>query len=297
MTMASSQVFLEQRAGLAVMGRVFWASLRRPRGRSEGAAAVPGPSESQVLPPRSRALVRAYVQTVGGDGNAYGNTLPPHFFPQWSIEVVSRTLEHTGYPIPRIINLGCSFHARTPLPADEPLCVTANLASVDDDGRRAVVTTRIVTSTESAPEAHVAEMVNMFPLRRSPEQEPRRAREQPAVPGDAVEIGAIVLDRHAGLRFAKLTGDFNPIHWLSPAARIAGFPRCIMHGYGTIAYALEQLRRGPLAGEPSALKGFRCRLLKPLLLPASTRVYVRGDELFVADAPEAPVYLQGRFET
>jgi acyl dehydratase len=46
---------------------------------------------------------------------------------------------------------------------------------------------------------------------------------------------------YMGRRYAKITGDFNPIHIANVTAKLFGFPRAIIHGMWSAARALGQL--------------------------------------------------------
>jgi acyl dehydratase len=67
-----------------------------------------------------------------------------------------------------------------------------------------------------------------------------------------------------GRRYAKVSGDFNPIHWHALTARPFGFKRAIVHGMWTLAACLARL------GEalPTAGVTVRCDFLKPVVLPS-----------------------------
>ena len=297
----SNRHILEQGAALGALGRVALRTFEQQvlgKKQSKSAPQVPGRLIEVTLPPRNGDLIRDYVANVGGDPRAYKNTLPPHFFPQWGFALGSEALSVVPYPLSKILNVGCNLTIRKPLPADEPLHVAAQLVEVDDDGKRAVLTTRVVTSTKSAPEALVAEMITMVPLKRdSSEKKTQGAKKEVAsVPLEAREVAFFDLGANAGLDFAKLTGDFNPIHWLKPAARASGFPNVILHGFGTMARAIEGLNRSVFAGDPTRLKKWSCRFTKPLVLPSKAGLYTRGNEVFVGAAVGGPAYLVGSFE-
>lgn len=300
----SNRHILEQGAALGALGRVALRTFEQQvlgKKPPRAAPTVPGRTIEAHLPPRSAELVRAYVKNVGGDPSAYKNTLPAHFFPQWGFGVASQALEGLPYPMARVLNVGCNLELRAPLPADEPLSVSARLENVDDDGRRAILTTRVVTSTASVKEGLVAEMIAMVPLKRAKGEAkqngaPKKEREDARVPDDAQEIGYFDVGGRAGLDFAKLTGDFNPIHWIRPAARAAGFPNVILHGFGTMARAVEGLNRNLFAGDVTRLKKWSCRFTKPLVLPAKAGLYTRGHEVFVGTALGGPAYLVGSYE-
>ena len=298
----SNRHILEQGAALGALGRVALRTLEQQvlgKKQSKSAPQVPGRLIEATLPPRSAELIRDYVTNVGGDPSAYKNTLPSHFFPQWGFALASEALSVVPYPISKILNVGCNLEIRKALPADEALQVSAQLIEVDDDGRRAVLTTRVITSTKSAPEALVAEMITMVPLKRDKSEKKTNGsakKEVTNVPLSAHEVAFFEMGPNAGLDFAKLTGDFNPIHWLRPAARASGFSNVILHGFGTMARAIEGLNRTAFAGDPTRLKKWSCRFTKPLVLPSKAGLYTHGNEVFVGAAVGGPAYLVGTFE-
>jgi MaoC dehydratase-like protein len=198
------------------------------------------------------------------------------------------------------MNAGCRIECRSPLPAGEPLDVRARIEAVDDDGRRAIITQRIVTGTKTSPEAIVADSRAFIRLaEKTGTENGKRAADERVVPaaGMVHEIGFLRIGASAGLDFAKLTGDFNPVHWLAPYARSSGFRHCILHGFSTMARAIETLNRARLSGDPSRLRTIDARFTKPLVLPASIGIYVSGDgRLWAGDAPQGRAYLEAQFQ-
>ncbi len=192
---------------------------------------------------------------------------------------------------------------RAPLAAGEPLLVRVRIESIDDDGKRAIVTQRIVTGTARQPEAIVADLRAFIPLASKKDESngangKKPAKAKPSVPAGVHEIAFLRIKDDAGLDFAKLTGDFNPIHWVKPYARSAGFRTVILHGFSTFARAIEALNRARFAGDPMRLKSIDVRLSRPLVLPARVGVYVSKDGgIWVGDAPGGGAYLEGRYET
>jgi len=247
-------------------------------------------------------LVTDYVRHVGGDPSWYRGRVPASLFPQWGFPLQARTLLGVPYPLERVMNAGCRIEQKAPLPSGEPLHVRARLESVDDDGRRAILTQTIVTGTKEVPEAIVATLRAYVPLGSKDKPNGQKAdksaapKERPTVPLSAREISYFSVGPGAGLDFALLTGDFNPIHWIAPYARAAGFGTCILHGFSTLARAIEAIDRRILAGDPSRLAWVDARFTRPLKLPARVGVYVTSDGgLWVGDSPGGGAYLEGRF--
>jgi acyl dehydratase len=316
----SNKHILQQGPVIRSLASTAFAALRQQLGRApqKGEPALPGPEVHVTLPPRPADLVKDYIRHVGGDPSAYRGTVPAHMFPQWGFGLASQALAGIPYPLARVLNGGCRLQINAQLPAGEPLDVRAWLQGIDDNGRRAVLHQRVVTGTPSAPNAIEADLYAIVPLgggketngknghgsgngaaraARTPAKPDADKKDRARVPDDAEEIGRWRLRADAGLDFAKLTGDFNPVHWIPAYAKAFGFRNTILHGFSTMARAIEGLQRGPFAGSVRALRVFDCKFTRPVVLPCKVGLYVRGSEIFVGDAPGGPAYLVGSFET
>jgi acyl dehydratase len=284
------------------MGEAALGALRQRLGNHAAAPppSLPGPEHRLSVSPRPRPLVDAFVRWSGGDPASYKGRVPPHLFPQWGFPLTGRVMEGLSYPMLAAMNGGCKLTIHAPLPADETLEVTSRLEGIDDNGQRAILDQQIVTGTRSQPEALVAHLYVFVPLAKKEagqknDKKSGKTIDKARVAVDAREIAFFKLGTQAGLDFAKLTGDFNPVHWVPRWARAFGFRNVILHGFGTLARAIEALQRGLFAGDVDALAGIDVRFTRPLVLPARVGVYVRGDRVWVGDAPGGPAYLEGSF--
>jgi hypothetical protein len=296
----SSRYVLRQGPMLATLGKTAARALtQRLHTGKTALLTTPGPEIKRSFAPLSSDLLDAYVAFVGGDPRAYRGIVPPHFFPHWAMPVAAETLRSVPYPLLRVLNAGCRMQVRALMPRGEALHVRAQLASIEDDGKRAILTQRVVTGTDSVPDAMITELYAFVPLVEAVAARGNGAdkREKPRVPMGSREISFFSLPSSAGLSFAKLTGDFNPLHWLPAYAKAAGFRSVILHGFGTLARAYEGLTRGLLAGDVRKLKLLDVKFTRPLVLPHDVGVYVRQREVFVGDAVDGPAYMSGRFET
>ena len=71
-----------------------------------------------------------------------------------------------------------------------------------------------------------------------------------------------------GRRYARIAGDYNPIHMFAATAKLFGFPRAIAHGLWNKGRALAELgTRLPAAGYEVSV-----RFQKPVPLPADVRL-------------------------
>jgi acyl dehydratase len=301
--MASARHVLRQGRVVAALAGVAVPALLRRLGRPEAALVdivVPGPEIAEHVGPRPVALSRDFVRHLGGDPRSYDGRVPPHLFPQWALPALARTTWGLPFPMLDAVNGGCRLHLRGPLPAGEPLEVRARLEGVEDDGRRAVLRQRLTTGPAAAPDSLVAEIFVVVPSAQAdgPPSAARAAqpRKEPArVPAGARELAYWTLGRDAARGFAMLTGDVNPVHWCGPWARVFGFAGAILHGFATMARAMEGLQRALFAGAVDRLRIVDVRFTRPLGLPAQVGLYVDGSRFFVGTAPNGPAFLAGAF--
>lgn len=303
---ASNKHILRQLPVLKALGQTAaQALLQNVRGlpaRSPGDVIAPGATLVSHVPARDPELVRDYVRHVGGDPGAYKKRIPPHLFPQWTFPLAAETLVGLPYPLAKVVNGGCRVEVRADIPSGEPLIVQAQLAGVDENERRVVLHQRIVTGSADVPEAVVVDQYPIVPLPRTGEGDggangkKAAAKERPRVPEGARELAYWRISASAGLDFAKLTGDFNPVHWVPVYARAAGFRHTILHGFATLARAWEGIQTGLLKGS-AEIRVMDVKFTKPLVLPAKVGLYVQGDGVWVGDAPGGPAYLAGTFAT
>lgn len=282
---------VHQRSMLVSLGNVAVDSVLERFKPSSGAAAVPGRELSTRIAPPPSALIEDFSKHVGADAASYAGVVPPQLFPQWGLPLALRALRGCGFPLVKMINGGCRLESNAPLRRGEELTVRAHLASVSDDGRRAVLCQRIVTEQPGAPSALVADVFGIVRAPRGPGSSASPAKAPVHVPASARKLEDWALAREAGLEFALLTGDFNPLHWLAPYARAMGFRSTILHGFAAMARAHSGLER---ALSPRRLRVLDVRFVRPITLPARVSLYVDGAAVFVA-APGEPVYMTGSF--
>ena len=99
------------------------------------------------------------------------------------------------------------------------------------------------------------------------------ASEPPEAKPDALpEASRWYADSDIGRRYAKVCGDYNPIHLSAVSARLFGFPTAIAHGMWSMAMALAALR-GHL---PHSGYAFEVDFRKPVRLPSE--VVLRASE-------------------
>lgn len=99
--------------------------------------------------------------------------------------------------------------------------------------------------------------------------------------GQAESEWFIPADR--GKVYAKITGDYNPIHTSKHLAKLFGFKRDIAHGFGVLAQAIEQTFKSAIFENAQVDVIFK----GPVFLESDVRVQREGDsgrfDIFCAD--------------
>ena len=263
--------------------------------KAKSAMETPGPEIHEVLAPRSGALIADYVAWTGADPSAYEGFVPPHLFPQWGFPPMARALTAAPWPMTKILNQGCRLEVRGRLPAGEPLRVRTYVSEIQEEEHKARITTRIVTGTEDAPDLVVADVHAVVPLAK---RQGGGKREAPRTEASATELERVQLPARAGLDFALLTGDFNPIHWVGPYAKMAGFKSTILHGFASMALSWEAIVKHRLDGDPTRMKSMDVRFVRPQPLPAQVSVCIGDDgSVGIGEGPGGPATMLGSFET
>jgi acyl dehydratase len=299
LTALAARHLLAQRRVMAALAGVVGDSIRRDLERSRRRLPdLPGPELCEDVAPPSERLIRDYLRHVGGDEHGYAGTIPAHLFPHWGMPLAARITRGLPYRLISAVNGGCRLRQQAPLVRGQTLTVRARLASVKDDGRRAVLQQSIVTGQADRPAALDAEVYVIVPSTAARERRAPRERQhddRPRVASGARELCRFRLNANAGLAFALLTGDLNPVHWLRPYARAAGFEGTILHGFATMARTIEALQRILFGGATDRLTEVDVRFTRPLCLPAEVGLYLSGEEFFVGRDLGELAHLTGRF--
>ncbi|WP_432378816.1 MaoC/PaaZ C-terminal domain-containing protein [Duganella sp. P38] len=224
------------------------------------AAAWRGARVTRVIAAPPAELVDAYRAWAGAPPAA--DELPPHMVSQWSLPLVGELLLRMPYRLTSVINQGVSLRAHGPLPRNVPLHVSAAVEQIEETPGRTKVVVAVVTGTAAQPALVEARLHMSFLL-----PGPRAAKTVQARPQEPHwnTIGTWQADARDGLRFALLTGDFNPIHWCGPLARRSLFRGLVLHGFGSFVRSHELLKQQGIA-----FSEIDVRFVKPVPLPCST---------------------------
>lgn len=282
-----------QGPGLRALVRLAGSAIGR---RPDHLPPLPGPATEAIAAPPPADLVRDAVRWAGGDDARA--ELPAWLWPYWGFPLLGDSLVAIPWPLTRVLNQGCRLDLKGPLPLGAPLHTRAWLQEVTETPGKVRLHQRLVTGPATQPDALTADMFAVIPVGK-PSKSETAGRERPAPPADATLLARTTFGAHAGLEFALLTGDFNPVHWVAPWAKLAGFKRTILHGFGLMARLQEALITHAAGGDPRRLSSIDVRFTRPLVLPAEVGLYcwtLPDGELGIgaAEAPGEPAFLIGK---
>lgn len=133
----------------------------------------------------------------------------------------------------------------------------------------------ILTRCDAGGELVWDEVSTMLARRATPGQRPTIERA-----GDADTKNTIEVDANTGRRYARVSGDFNPIHLTARSASWFGFKQAVAHGMWSMSRSLgaaaEKIPQGPVQIDT--------QFKLPLYLPSSVifRCHANGDQLDVS---------------
>lgn len=218
-----------------------------------------GALRERQLPAPSNTLVDAYASWSRAAPGRYADTLPPPMISsQVALGLVARLTAESPYPMLSVLNQGVHVRLNAAIPRGQPLQLSGRLVDASDDGYRARVHVQVQVGTAARRDAVIIDSFAAVPLKRRPERD-GEPRQTPAFE----TVGHWQAAADEGVKFFRLTGDFNPIHTLPALARRTAFKGCIMHGYGAFSQVFEALRN---AGH--AITEIDLRFVKPLPLPS-----------------------------
>ena len=192
----------------------------------------------------------------------------------------------------KLLNGGCTIEYVDRIPVNLELELRTYFDRIESAERYDLIHLQSETQTASGQCILKAEVRFLLPKPGGPRIKKNIA---PSRPPKQAELASLSNTANDGFTFACLTGDFNPIHWLRPAARLSGFPSCIQHGFGTLSKAYEHLiDHGLLDRNQGTLSA---NFTRPVPLPSETSLFVEGNQLSVwIDEATVPC-LKGHFSS
>lgn len=198
------------------------------------------------------------------------DTLPSGYVHTFAFPVAMSVMAREDFPLPLLgmVHLRNEVRHLRPIHYTEPLSVTAwaeNLA-----GHRAGTRVELVAEVRSGTElvwtgrsTYLAKGVFLPRLDR-PARGAERADFVPPLPTAQWRLGA-----DAGRNYARVSGDFNPIHLSSLSAKALGMKRSIAHGMYLASRVVAET--GPAVQEPFE---WEIDFESPVFLPATVSLRI-----------------------
>lgn len=220
------------------------------------------PSEFVVLKETvkapSKKLIESYADWAGAAEGKYDEVIPPHMFTQFALPVCAPQIETLRYNIGGIINQGCGMTIHGDIPVGEDLQVTSTIAGIEEENGRARVHVHFEVAGASGKKAVDVDLYVAFIIGKS--QKKPRAKQKSV---EFESLGSWDAHKHAGLEFGILTGDLNPIHWITPMAKLSPFKGKVLHGFGMFVRSFEAIEK-----QADKIAAIDVRFVSPVRLPS-----------------------------
>lgn len=213
-----------------------------------------------VRTPAERLKAYREVCDLPDDG-----TLPPAWLQVLAMPIQTAMLANRAFPLPLpgIVHVSNVIEEHRLIKADEPV----DLGCVLEGSRvvRAGVEFDIRTTAEARGEPVWTSVTTAIVRMKTNVGRDEKRKTEP-VASTAQPFRSLVWDvpESQGRKYARVSGDWNPIHVQALLARPFGFPRAIAHGLWTFARCLgaidEQMPRAP--------RRIEVHFRRPLLLPS-----------------------------
>ena len=96
-----------------------------------------------------------------------------------------------------------------------------------------------------------------------------------------------------GRQYARVSGDFNPIHLSKPTAKLLGFPTAIGHGMWSLARTLADIGEDKLGTRVRVDASFKLPILLPAWVTLLSRSDKQGTEFLLSDGDGKKPHLSG----
>lgn len=193
-------------------------------------------------------------------------------------------------PLPGIVHFGNTLHQEAPYQADQPIDIGVSVfMAAKAEGSLFPV---LMVNFRQGGKTFLSCQSDYFFRRKRQSPKKKKEREAPTfLQAEQQEHWELAAD--TGRIYARLSGDFNPIHLYPWFARLSGFPRRIIHGWYSLSRALATIERG--RGEPISFVSVQFK--KPLLLPGEATLHWRTEEdgtaFQLTDPGQSLVMLEG----
>lgn len=198
------------------------------------------------------------------EGRDGGVIAPPVFavVPAWTASGAAMSAVVPPPDFLRLVHGEQDITYFTPVRPGDTLTSVAEIVSVEEKATGETATARITTTNQDGEKTTVQDMTIFIRGGGGgarPPKEPEPDRGEPDV------TATQKVDEDQTFRYAKASGDHNPIHQDENIAKAAGLPGIINHGLCTMAFTSKAAIDNLCGGDPSRLRRLKVRFSKPVL--------------------------------
>lgn len=214
-----------------------------------------------------------YAKATNEDNPAFvdesrdgGIVAPPVFavVPAWTASGAAMSAVVPPPDFLRLVHGEQDISYFTPVRPGDTLTSVAEIVSIEEKATGETATARITTTNQDGEKTAIQNMTIFIRGGGGgggarPPKEPEPDRGEPAV------TVTQKVDEDQTFRYAKASGDHNPIHQDENVAKAAGLPGIINHGLCTMAFTSKAAIDKLCDGDPSRLRRLKVRFSKPVL--------------------------------
>ncbi len=163
----------------------------------------------------------------------------------------------------RLLHSEQDMHFLQPLVPGDIVTSTAIIAAVEEEGAGESLAIDIDCVNQRAEQVLTMRFTSL--IRGRSNRERKRPRPSEASPtGEPLLRVRQKIDNDQTYRYAKASGDYNPIHVDESVAKLAGLPSIIVHGLCTMAFTSKVMIDRLCDGDPRRLRRLRARFSRPV---------------------------------
>ena len=242
-------------------------AVRRPKGL-RGDDTIPSIVKARVID-IDAAWLRDYRQSVGAVDDG---CLPPAAPQVLAAPLHTAILGDARFPLPApgMVHVNNRIDELAAISATARLHVRASVEGHQQHERG--VTFNIVTTVHvEGALVWTSTMTALVRTKTQATDKPKKTRETAASTA-TLSSSVVRVPADQGRRYARVSGDANPIHLTAITAKALGFPRAIAHGMWTLARTLSEVDDAL----PARPRRIDVRFVRPVLLPSSMVIEARA---------------------
>ena len=245
----------------------------------------------------SKRHYQHYCQQIGwGDQG----TLHPCYIQMIStpLQIKCLTTPNSPFPLMGLVHKANKVEQSGILDVESPFTIYASYAAIRAHARGwefAIV----VTARQQRQQVYKA-VATYLVKAKAPHVEPKKRKSERqtfSLPDEATKQADFSAGAAQGRQYARISGDYNPIHLSHSTAAIFGFKRAIAHGMWTLARTVSECANLP--NESTGIQ-VEASFLRPVTLPSSVSCYLieHSDEkhFYVVSQKKDTPHLTGRIQ-